>query len=457
MMPAEHRFHFLAFCFRKLYTETTQPKHYQKGAGKISMKQTSELESNGESGPTEMHPFFHFIKKHWVILIVTVIIVVIAAGLFVAPILAKRKADKQARDVNQRPQPVTAVSTKKTDFDVYLRALGTVIPTNTVTVKSQVGGQLIRLHFTEGQMVKKDDLLAEIDPRPFQVQLMQAEGQLARDEELLRNAEADLVKYKLLLSQDSISALQVTTQESLVKQYKGVIQTDKGQIASARLQLTYARIVAPLSGRVGLRLVDPGNMVQANDANGIAVITQLQPVTVVFSVPQDNLPLVLKRFHAGEPMPVLAYDQEGKTMLAYGKLLAIDNQIDTTTGTIKFKAIFENKDNKLFPNQFVNVRLKVDTLREATVMSAAAVQRGSIGTFAYVVKEDKTVVVKTLKLGPAEGDVVAITDGLAPGEMVVTVGGDKLREGSKVELITPGRRSRPAPAGKKERGPTPNK
>jgi multidrug efflux system membrane fusion protein len=424
----------------------------KKGTGEIGMKQTSEIESNGEPGKTKMQKFFHFIRKHWVIFLVAIIIIVIAAGIIVAPILAKRKADKLARDAGQRPQPVTAVATKKADLDVYLRALGTVIPTNTVIVKSQVGGQLINLHFKEGQMVKKGDLLAEIDPRPFQVQLMQAEGQLARDEELLKNAEADLVRYKLLLSQDSISVLQVTTQESLVKQYKGVIQTDKGQIANARLQLTFARIIAPLTGRVGLRLVDPGNMVQASDASGIAVITQLQPVTVVFSVPQDNLPVVLKHFNAGETMPVLAYDQEGKIMLASGKLLAVDNQIDTTTGTIKFKAIFENKDNKLFPNQFVNVRLKVDTLGDATVMSTAAVQRGSIGTFAYVVKEDKTVAVKILKLGPTEGDNVAVTEGLTTGELVVTVGGDKLREGSKVEIITPESKNAPVQTRKKNSG-----
>jgi multidrug efflux system membrane fusion protein len=415
------------------------------------MKQTSEPRANVEPCPTKLKKCFYFVKRHWAIFLV-VIIIAIVVGMFVASISAKRSAEKQAQNGNQRPQPVTAVATKKADLDVYVRALGTVIPTNTVTVKSQVSGQLMSLHFKEGEMVKKGDRLAEIDPRPFQVQLMQAEGQLARDEELLRNAEADLVKYKLLLTQDSISVLQVTTQESLVKQYKGVIKTDKGQIANARLQLAYARIVAPLTGRVGLRLVDPGNMVAVNDANGIAVITQLQPITVVFSVPQDNLPLVLKRFNTGEPLPVLAYDQEGKTLLAIGKLLAVDNQIDTTTGTIKLKAIFENKDSKLFPNQFVNVRLKVDTLRDATVMSTAAVQRGSIGIFAYVVKEDKTVVVRTLKLGPTEGDYVVITEGLVPGELVVTVGGDKLREGSKVEIITPESKNMPAQGAKKHAG-----
>jgi multidrug efflux system membrane fusion protein len=306
-----------------------------------------------------------------------------------------------------------------------------------VTVKSQVSGQLISVRIKEGQHVNKNDLIAEIDPRPFQVQLMQAEGQLARDEAFLKNAESDLALYKQLIAQDSIAAQQVTTQEALVKQYLGVIETDKGQIANAKLQLTYARVIAPITGRVGLRQVDPGNMVQVTDPNGIVVITQLQPITVVFSLPQDNLTILMKRWNAGDFLPVQAFDQEGKVLLDSGKLLAVDNQIDTTTGTIKLKAIFDNKDNKLFPNQFVNVRLKVDTLLDATVMSSAAVQRGSIGTFAYVVKNDKTVTVRMLKLGPAEGDNVVVVEGLVPGESVVTVGGDKLREGTKVEIITP--------------------
>jgi multidrug efflux system membrane fusion protein len=291
--------------------------------------------------------------------------------------------------------------------------------------------------FKEGQHVNKGDLIAEIDPRPFQVQLMQAEGQLVRDEAFLKNAESDLALYKQLLDQDSIAAQQVTTQDSLVKQYRGIIETDKGQIANAKLQLIYARVIAPITGRVGLRQVDPGNMVQVTDPNGIVVITQLQPITVVFSLPQDNLTILMKRWNSRVPLPAQAYDQEGKVLLASGKLLAIDNQIDTTTGTVKLKAIFDNKDNKLFPNQFVNVRLKVDTLRNATVMSTAAVQRGSIGTFAYVVKDDKSVTVRMLKLGPAEGDNAVVTEGLAPGELVVTVGGDKLREGTKVEITTP--------------------
>ena len=395
------------------------------------MNQTSKFETPTESHSTRIHRFSHFVRRHWVIIIVTIVIV-IAGIIFIRSNMTGKKSLN-----SERPQPVTAVMTNKADFDVYLKGLGTVIPANTVTVKSQVSGQLMSVRFKEGQHVNKDDLIAEIDPRPFQAQLMQAEGQLARDEAFLKNAKSDLALYKQLIAQDSIAAQQVTTQEALVKQYLGVIETDKGQIANAKLQLIYARVIAPITGRVGLRQVDPGNMVQVNDVNGIVVITQLQPVTVVFSLPQDNLTILMKRWNAGATLPVQAYDQEGKVLLASGKLLAVDNQIDTTTGTIKLKSIFDNKDNKLFPNQFVNVRLKVDTLHDATVMSSAAVQRGSIGTFAYVVKDDKSVTVRMLKLGPAEGDNVVVMEGLAPGESVVTVGGDKLREGTKVELITP--------------------
>jgi len=352
----------------------------------------------------------------------------------------------------QRPLPVTAKQARKADMNVNLRALGTVTPVYTVTVKCQVGGQLLRVHYKEGQIVQAGALLAEIDPRPYEVQLMQAEGQLARDESLLKNAEGDLARYKLLLSQDSIADQQVTTQESLVQQYRGAVKTDRGQVANAKLQLTYSRIVSPISGRIGLRLVDPGNMVQANDSTGIAVVTQLQPINVVFSVPQDNLPAIMKRVRAGDAVHVSAWSQDGKTQIAEGTLLAVDNQIDTTTGTIKMKARFENKKNELFANQFVNIVMKIDTLKDATIMPAAAIQRGSIGTFVYIVKEDKSIAVRQVTLGPVEGENVAVTAGLAPGEWVVVVGGDKLREGTKVETVTgDGTAGAPAQGGKRPR------
>jgi len=410
------------------------------------MEMRAQPETEAEKTPRAGKPGIasHVKRCWWLLLLVAAIAAVAAYSVFVQP-AGQSGAGRKGMAEAQRPLPVTAVPAKKADMDVNLRALGTVTPVHTVTVKSQVSGQLLRVHYKEGQIVKAGTLLAEIDPRPFEVQLMQAEGQLARDEALLNNAEGDLVRYKLLLSQDSIADQQVTNQESLVRQYRGAVKTDRGQIATAKLQITYSRITAPVSGRIGLRLVDPGNMIQANDTTGMAVITQLQPITVVFSVPQDNLPVIMKRLRAGNEMPVYAWSQDGKTMLAKGTLLAVDNQIDATTGTIKMKARFENKENELFANQFVNVVMKVDTLSGATVMPAAAVQRGSIGTFAYVVKEDKSIIVRPLTLGPVEGENVAVLAGLSPGEVVVVVGGDKLREGTKVELVTADSSGKAAP------------
>ncbi|MCG6538268.1 MAG: MdtA/MuxA family multidrug efflux RND transporter periplasmic adaptor subunit, partial [Syntrophales bacterium LBB04] len=334
----------------------------------------------------------------------------------------------------QRPVPVTAATAQKSSLDVHLKALGTVTPVNTVVMKSQVSGQLVQIYFKEGQLIKAGDVLAELDARPFQVQLMQAEGQLARDEALLKNAETDLARYKQLQAQDSIAEQQAMTQEALVQQLRGTVKTDQGLVAGAKLQISYTKITAPVSGRVGLRQVDLGNMIQTSDSNGLAVVTQLQPITVVFSVPQDNLPAILKRQRAGIALPVYAYSQDDKSLLASGRLFAVDNQIDTTTGTVKLKALFENKANELFANQFVNVKLKVDTLIGATVIPTSAIQRGAAGTFAYVVGNDDVVAVRPLQLGPSEGEIAAVTSGLQPGELVIIVGGDKLRDGAKVEL-----------------------
>ena len=407
------------------------------------MSPTQENEPTQQPRTKRTHLFSKMIRSRWIWLVIVVCIAAAAYKIFLMQTATQAAARAKAQNDAQRPLPVMAVAARKADMDVNLRGLGTVIPVNTVTMRSQVSGQLLQVHFEEGQIVKAGTLLAEIDPRPFEVQLMQAEGQLARDEALLRNAESDLVRYKLLLSQDSIADQQVTTQESLVQQYKGTVKTDRGQIANAKLQLTYSRVIAPVSGRIGLRLVDQGNMIQSNDVNGMAVITQLQPVTVVFSVPQDNLPAIMKRLRTGEVLPVYAYSQDGKAMLAKGTLLAVDNQIDTTTGTVKIKAKFDNKNNELFPNQFVNVVMKVDTLSGVTVMATAAIQRGSIGTFAYVVKEDKSVNVRPLQLGPTEGENVAVLSGVTSGELVVVVGGDKLREGTKVETVTNGAAAAP--------------
>ena len=332
--------------------------------------------------------------------------------------------------------PVVAMPATQGDIDVIVNGLGTVTPLRTVAVKTRVDGELMRVLFEEGRLVKAGELLAEIDPRAFQVQLQQAEGQLARDRALLENARLDLERYNTLFQQDSIAKQQVDTQASLVRQYEGAIRVDASQVENARLQLAYARITAPVSGRLGLRQVDPGNIVHAGDANGIVVITQLEPISVLYTIPQDLLPAVMKRLQSGDAIAVEAWDREQTTKLADGALASADNQVDPQTGTLKLKAHFANSDHALFPQQFVNVRMKLDTLRNTVIVPAAAVQRGSQGMFVYVVQPDQTVALRTVKLGPADGQRQAIADGLKPGEMVVTDGTDRLRPGSQVEVAS---------------------
>jgi multidrug efflux system membrane fusion protein len=348
------------------------------------------------------------------------------------------------RSARTGAMPVSVASAQKATFDVYLNALGTVTPVNTVTVHSRVDGQLMRIAFKEGQLVKAGTLLAELDPRPFQVLLTQANGQLARDEALLKNAEVDLERYRTLLAEDSAPKQQLDTQAALVRQYHAAIEIDQGQVDSAKLQLIFARVTAPIDGRVGLKQVDEGNIVHASDTNGVVVITQLNPITVVFSIPEDQLSPIAQRSLHGQELPVQAWDRAATTHLADGTLTTFDNQVDPTTGTVKLKAQFNNDEAKLFPNQFVNVKLRVNQLQDAIVIPTAAIQRGQQGTFVYLVDSENTVSVRAVQLGPTQGDKVVITQGLQAGENIVTDGGDKLREGAKVEPISAEQRNPPA-------------
>ena len=384
------------------------------------------------------------LRRAWIWVVALLFVIGAAAFYFLQASDVQQRSGRRAIDAS-RPTPVVAAAARSGDVNIYLNGLGTVTPLKTVTVRSRVDGELMRVLFTEGQTVKAGDLLAEIDPRAFQVQLAQMEGQLARDQALLENARIDLQRYRTLFAQDSIAKQQVDTQEALVRQYEGTAKADQGQVDNARLQLAYSRVTAPISGRLGLRLVDQGNIVHASDANGLVVITQLQPITAVFTIPQDNLPDLLKRMRAGGRIPVEAFDRAQKTRLAAGVLLTVDNQIDPATGTVKLKAQFPNDDNSLFPNQFVNVRMLVDTLHDATIVPAAAVQRSAQGTFVYVVRDDKTVALRKVNVGATEADNVTIDAGVGAGELVVVEGVDRLRDGAKVEI--PGASGRAAPAG----------
>jgi len=350
-----------------------------------------------------------------------------------------------------RPQPVSARAAKRQDLRVSVNAIGTITALNTATVRARVDGELRRILFREGQQVKAGDLLAEIDPRAYEVALAQMQGQLQRDAAQLKNAELDLARYRDLLAKDSIAKQQVDTQEALVGQLKGTVLSDQAQVDNARLQLSYTRVTAPISGRLGLRQVDLGNIVHASDTTGLVTITQTQPIAVVFAVPEAYLPQINLRLQAkGGVLGVEAWDREQRRRLAQGRVLTTDNAIDTTTGTIKLKAEFPNADGTLFPNQFVNIRLQLDTLPNALVAPNNAIQRGSMGTFVYLVKEDGSVTLRKVTTGAVDGDWVAIEGEVEPGDRLVTDGADRLREGAKVEVIEAKRGNRPgagAPSG----------
>ncbi|MGA9754156.1 MAG: MdtA/MuxA family multidrug efflux RND transporter periplasmic adaptor subunit, partial [Desulfobaccales bacterium] len=379
-----------------------------------------------------------WLNRWWIWLLAASLLGIVAYTQLSKP--AKLTGGLAKQGVSPAPQsvPVTAAAAKRGDIPIYLTGLGSVTPLRTVTVKSRVDGELMRVSYKEGQIVGKGYLLAEIDPRPYEAQLTQTQGQMVRDQALLKNARVDLERYRVLSGQDSVAKQIYDTQKSLVRQLEGTVKFDQGQIDNAKLQLIYARITAPVSGRIGLRAVDPGNIIHATDTTGLAVITQLEPITVIFTIPEDNLPEVLAKLRAGDRLAVDAYNREQSKKLATGSLLTVDNQIDPNSGTVRLKAEFPNKDHGLFPNQFVNARLLLDTRRGTTVIPTAAIQRSPQATFVFLVKADQTVTVRQVRLGPTAGDQVSVDEGLSPGDLVVVEGAERLREGSKIELKSPG-------------------
>src|ERR1700689_4499520 len=388
-----------------------------------------------------------FIARHWRALLIALIILALLTA-FVLYLRTKQPiaAPPRGRNGQNAPVAVSVATAVSGDVQVNIPALGTVTPLATVTVRTQIIGTLQRIFFTEGQFVHQGDALAQIAPRPYEAALQQVEGNLKRDQALLADARLDLKRYEGLVKEDSIAQQQLDTQRALVDQYAGTIQSDEGQVKTAQVNLVYTHVIAPVTGRVGLRQVDQGNYVTPGDANGIVLINQLQPITVIFSIPEDNVSAVMKRVQSGATLTVEALDRTNATKIANGKLLTVDNSIDITTGTVKLRALFENTDSALYPNQFVNIQLLQDVLTNQIVMPNAAVRRGAPNgvttTFVYVVNADSNVSVRPVTLGVIDGENVAVTAGLKPGEVVVTEGGDRLRDGAQVQLPS----STPAPA-----------
>jgi len=389
---------------------------------RLGMSRDGELNAYGRWA--DRHPQLH--KAGWIVLILVLV------GLFVWWLLPTKTYDTSR--ANGGPQPVGVETAVKAPIDVTLNALGTVTPLATVSVRPQVSGQIVRFAFQEGQMVKAGDVLAEVDPRPFLAALDQAKGQLARDNAQLADARIQLRRQRALLAANATSQQVFDTQAATVKQLEGTVASDAANVQSAAINLGYTKVTTPVAGRAGIRTVDVGNFVSAGQTTAIVVVTQLQPISVLFTVPEDSVNTIVTRINAGEDLKVEIFDRAQAVKLATGRLAAVDSQVDTTTGTVKLRALFDNEDSQLFPNQFVNVRLLVNTLQNQVVIPAAAVQRGASGTFAFVVKADHTVAMRTVTLGVQQGDRVAVTKGLNPGETVVTDGADRLRDGGEVTI-----------------------
>ncbi len=417
----------------------TRPRGTESGRERQSGNGTIEPDTDDATTRPRRRPWVRAIL--WLL----VLAAIIAAAAVYLPRLGQQPTRTEGRGggrvMSTGPVPVGVATVQQGEMPVTLNGLGTVTPLAVVTVKTQINGYLLSVGFTEGQHVRRGDFLAQIDPRPYQVALAQAEAQLAKDQAALKDAELNLKRYNTLVAQNSIAVQTRDTQLATVGQDRAQLALDQAQINTQKLNLTYAHIVSPLTGRVGLRQVDPGNYVQTSDPNGIVVVTQLQPISVIFTLPEDSLPQVLQQYHAGAVLPATAYDRSGATQLAVGRLETIDNQIDPTTGTVKLRAIFDNSDERLFPNQFVNIKLLVKTLRDVPLVPMAAVQRGAPGTFVYLVKPNGTVAVRTVKLGPGNGQQVAVVSGLQLGDQVVEDGADRLKEGAKVTIAAaPGSR-----------------
>ena len=375
-------------------------------------------------------------RGYWTLTLL-ILVALLGGGWYLWTHLEPRPAPKAVstrRNAQSAPQPVGFATIDSGDIRITLNELGTVTSLDTVTVLTQINGQLQQIGFTEGQVVKRGDFLAQIDPRPYQAALEQAQGTLARDQGLLAQAQADLKRFQTLGRQDSIAQQQLDDQRYLVQQDTGIVQTDQGSVDAAKVNLAYCHIVSPIDGQVGLRQVDLGNYVQTSSTTGLVVVTQMQPISVLFSVPEDNLPDIIQRVRGGATLGVEAYDRANTRLLATGQLGTIDNVIDTTTGTLKLRALFANPDELLIPNQFVNARLLVNTMRNTPRVPVPAVQRGEPGTFVYMINADNTVSVRPIKVGPTDGGFEAVLSGLKPGDRVVTDGTDRLRDGAAVSL-----------------------